>query len=98
MSKKRVIGIIMASLLLLQCGLPCLNASAEEGELIFLEDYEGIAEGNRPEYGSANWTGDNGTGGYTVGAVKEDGNKALKISYTGTGATGIASLVTFAPA
>ena len=91
-----IVCMVLTAMLVLQCFAPVFGAAAaEEGELIFLENYENIGEGEKPSYGSSNWTGDNGTAGYTVGVVQEENNKSLKISSVGTGATISTSLVIY---
>ena len=91
-----IVCMVLTTMLVLQSYAPVFGAAAaEEGELVFLEDYESIGEGERPTYGSSNWTGDNGTAGYTVGVVQEENNKCLKIASVGKGTTISTSLVIY---
>ncbi len=82
---KRSAVVFCAASIFASC-IPVL-AQNEEAAIIFKEDYQSIAEGGKPTYGAANWTGDTSAshGECTIGVVNEHGNRSFKMQYTGEG-------------
>ena len=60
MLKQKVICAAVSALLCIQAIMPVMGAELSGGgELIFLEDYESVAEGEKPEYSANGWSLDN---------------------------------------
>lgn len=90
MQIKRVVCAAMAAVMWLHAFVPIFaDTISSKGELIFLEKYEGIETGEKPEYGTG-WSLDNLSSapfGYSIAVTQEsENNKSLLLSFLGSGA------------